>query len=153
MAPREDPFNCIVSLCWPRKTPSVLSPKLVWYADDGSWPLPLPLEIVCLLSVLNHEPDPSCWTLEESKLPLLSFGKHSKPDLVEKFASKLMVFSDVEFASLSTCFFVLRKRPPQPLALLNACWWRDSWRYGCRIENKIIYSTSPYTAYNYHLIS
>jgi len=29
-------------------------------------------------------------------------------------------------------FLVLRKRPPAPLALFNACRWRDSWRYGCR---------------------
>lgn len=29
-------------------------------------------------------------------------------------------------------FLVLRKRPPAPLALFSACWWRDSWRYGCR---------------------
>lgn len=33
----------------------------------------------------------------------------------------------------SWSFFLLRKRPPGPLALFNAWRWRDSWRYGCII--------------------
>lgn len=139
MAPRDDPFNCMFSLCWPRKTLSLLSPNVEGYADDGPWPLPLSLESVWFLCALNHGSDPSCWTFEESKFPLLVLGKHSKLDLAdwaESFASKVMLFSSEEFSSLSSCFFVLRKRPPQPLALLNACRCRDSWRYGCRMNTK-----------------
>lgn len=42
-----------------------------------------------------------------------------------------LFFSSAEWLEPSASPF-FAKRPPVPLALLKACWWRDSCRYGCR---------------------
>ena len=48
-------------------------------------------------------------------------------------------------------FFVFTKRPPFPLALLIACWWRDSWRYGCNIKCKFLANCQvTYFTYDYN---
>lgn len=38
----------------------------------------------------------------------------------------------------SWSLLVFRKRPPEPLALFNACRWRDSCRYGCKTISKML---------------
>uniref|UniRef100_A0A0D9WVN0 Uncharacterized protein n=1 Tax=Leersia perrieri TaxID=77586 RepID=A0A0D9WVN0_9ORYZ len=44
--------------------------------------------------------------------------------------------SPASSAAEAETFFVLRKRPPLPLARRIAWRWRDSWRYGCGGEGR-----------------
>ena len=59
-----------------------------------------------------------------------------------------------ECSSLSSDF-ALRNRPPAPLALFNACWCRDSWRYGLRqynVEQIDLQVEVGYVEWRIHLI-
>lgn len=132
------PCQFVLFLCWLKKPPVKISPDDGWYIDDCPWPLPLPLEDVCActswVSWLVYS-FTSCRPLEESKSLLLFLDNHSEPEKVadccEGLAPEFTSLSAVRSVELFCGFLVLRKRPPQPLALLIACWWRDSWRYGC----------------------
>lgn len=98
------------------------------YIDKRSWPLLLPLEEVCVPCMFLST-NSSCGTMDESVFPVPLVDERSEADRladsVEGLAPGSMPVPEA-FAALLLRFFVLRKRPPQPLALLIACWCLDS---------------------------
>ena len=81
------------------------------------------------------------WTVfDEPRFSLLVSTCRVWNEFVEGFAPLLLPSSELTPELLFSSFFVLRKRPPLPLALLMACRWRDSWRYGCKKWMKHLWS-------------
>ena len=87
----------------------------------------------------------ACETFDEPRFKLLVNKSWVLGEFVEAFARVLLPLSEVELELLFSSFFVLRKRPPLPLALLIAWRWRDSWRYGCKKWMKHLYDNQFYT--------
>lgn len=78
---------------------------------------------------------PNCfWPLQWFFLSNYAVPSAGARSFLSKF--KLILGCVLSPDATSSCcfsfFFELRKRPPHPLALLNACKCRDSCRYGCQ---------------------
>ena len=119
------PLRC----CCPKRSPSSpLSLDSEWKADTGKleccWYRPLPLAYVCCsrLSCIMG-PFTSCLLQDESTVLLQCKG--SEPDELAVCkgveSPDSIFFLELCWVPLLSTFFVLRKRPPLPLALLIAC--------------------------------
>lgn len=95
--------------------------------------------------LVTSDPDKLDPPLAELKLPLSDCRTSELGDVAGRAAgtSSLTLVLTLPLRPVPL-LFMLRKRPPQPLARRIACRWRDSCRYGCRNENsKQEYHTSP----------
>ena len=123
-APLGAPCMCKLCLSWAKQSPPF---NCEWCIDGKQLPSWEPTRKLWTLRVCRTTASGSSrWPFDEPRFSLL-------PDIFEGFA---LVPVSLPFSwaleLLPSSFFVLRKRPPQPLALFMACRWRDSWRYGCK---------------------
>lgn len=100
------------------------------------------LPLFCMWTEMPEIPVSGCWKatswlemLVRSEQVAVEATYSTVPDWLSNSDMLFLWCKGVELEVLlgSGCwsFFVLRKRPPDPLILFNAWICRDSWRYGC----------------------